>query len=66
VLAIGDGVRTDIKGAALQGFDSLFIARGIHAADLTAADGAHDGERLVQIFAEAGASPAGVMRDFIW
>lgn len=66
VLAIGDGIRTDIKGAALQGFDSLFIARGIHAADLTAADGAHDGERLVQIFAEAGASPVGVMRDFTW
>jgi ribonucleotide monophosphatase NagD (HAD superfamily) len=30
ILCIGDGVGTDIKGANDQGFDSLFIASGMH------------------------------------
>lgn len=30
VLVIGDAVRTDLAGARLMGFDSLFIAGGIH------------------------------------
>jgi HAD superfamily hydrolase (TIGR01459 family) len=34
VLAIGDGLPTDISGANAQGFDVLFITEGIHAADL--------------------------------
>ena len=31
MLCIGDGVMTDIKGAADNGFDSLYISGGIHA-----------------------------------
>lgn len=34
VLCIGDALNTDILGATQCGFDSLFIAGGIHAADL--------------------------------
>ncbi|WP_417470894.1 TIGR01459 family HAD-type hydrolase [Maricaulis sp.] len=34
VLAIGDGPETDIAGAMRIGVDALFIADGIHAADL--------------------------------
>ena len=30
VLAIGDGIRTDIAGAARAGIDSVFIASGVH------------------------------------
>ena len=30
VLAIGDNIRTDIKGANNMNFDSLFITGGIH------------------------------------
>ena len=30
VLAIGDNIRTDIKGANKMKFDSLFITSGIH------------------------------------
>lgn len=30
VLAIGDGLQTDILGAALMGYDALFITGGIH------------------------------------
>jgi HAD superfamily hydrolase (TIGR01459 family) len=34
VLAIGDGVGTDIKGANAQGIDCLFIGSGTHAENL--------------------------------
>ncbi|HKN28350.1 MAG TPA: TIGR01459 family HAD-type hydrolase [Roseiarcus sp.] len=34
VLAIGDGMKTDIAGAAAAGFDALFITGGIHRAAL--------------------------------
>lgn len=66
VLAVGDGLRTDILGAVRNGFDSLFIARGIHAADLQGEDGAHDAAKLAKAFADIGATPTGVMREFIW
>ncbi|MBW3097103.1 TIGR01459 family HAD-type hydrolase [Pseudohoeflea coraliihabitans] len=33
MLAVGDGMGTDIRGAVDAGLDALFIARGIHAAD---------------------------------
>jgi len=33
VLAIGDGLPTDIVGAAKQGFDAVFVAGGIHAGE---------------------------------
>lgn len=34
VLAIGDGLPTDIEGAALNGFDAYFITGGIHEAEI--------------------------------
>lgn len=33
ILAIGDGLPTDIRGADAQGLDVLFVTGGIHAAD---------------------------------
>jgi HAD superfamily hydrolase (TIGR01459 family) len=33
VLAIGDGLQTDILGAARMGFDAVFVAGGIHAGE---------------------------------
>ncbi len=33
VLAIGDGLPTDVRGAHLQGLDLLFVTGGIHAVD---------------------------------
>ena len=45
VLAIGDGLPTDVRGALDNGFDLLFIAGGIHACEYR--DGARfDGGRL--------------------
>ena len=39
VLTIGDALATDIAGARAQGLDSLFIADGIHRAQVCDADG---------------------------
>ncbi len=47
VLCIGDGIATDIKGAADQGLDCLFIANGIHGAE------AMRGGRLDPVLTEA-------------
>ena len=33
MLAIGDGMMTDVKGAADNGFDVLYVSGGIHARD---------------------------------
>jgi HAD superfamily hydrolase (TIGR01459 family) len=33
VLAVGDGLQTDILGAALMGFDTIFVTGGIHAGE---------------------------------
>jgi HAD superfamily hydrolase (TIGR01459 family) len=64
VLAVGDGVRTDLAGAVAQGFDCLFVIGGIHAAELGGDD--LDRDSLARMFAEAGAWPAGVIRRLRW
>ncbi len=35
VLAIGDGMPTDVRGALAQGLDLLYVAAGIHVAEYT-------------------------------
>ena len=66
VLAIGDGVRTDLRGALLQGFDCLFVADGIHAAELDLDHGATDAAAAAHVFAEAGGMPIAVIRRLVW
>jgi len=67
VLAIGDGMKTDLLGAARQKIDCLFITRGIHAADFGIDDkGGMDRDKLARAFAEAGAAPVAIMRELIW
>jgi HAD superfamily hydrolase (TIGR01459 family) len=53
LLAIGDGVGTDIAGANAQGLDSLFIASGMHGEALWT-DGALDLEKVGATLSEAG------------
>jgi HAD superfamily hydrolase (TIGR01459 family) len=65
VLAIGDSVRTDLKGAATLGVDCLFVTAGIHAEELGARD-KPDADALNTIFAAAGATPKAVMRQLAW
>ena len=38
VLAVGDGLQTDILGAAKMGFDTVFVTGGIHAGEPFPAD----------------------------
>jgi ribonucleotide monophosphatase NagD (HAD superfamily) len=38
VLAVGDGLRTDILGAARMGFDAIFVSGGIHEGEPFPAD----------------------------
>lgn len=56
VLVIGDAVRTDLAGARLMGFDSLFIAGGIHR-DETIRDGAVDPVGLEAVLAGSPVKP---------
>ncbi len=65
VLAIGDSIRTDVKGAAAFGVDCLFVASGIHAADF-GGPGAPDLSGLNAMFAAAGVAPKAVMRRLAW
>jgi ribonucleotide monophosphatase NagD (HAD superfamily) len=53
VLAIGDGLHTDLLGAARMGFDFVFVAGGIHRGqpfpDDFAAQNGLDGWRPVAV-----------------
>ncbi len=49
VLCIGDGVVTDVLGAAEQALDCLFIAQGIHGDAAKAADGTLDPARAAEL-----------------
>lgn len=59
VLAVGDGVRTDIAGANAQGIDAVFIA---------GEGGVHEGEAgaFGEALAKAGAHAIAVMESLLW
>jgi len=65
VLAVGDSVRTDLKGAAAFGIDCVFVTAGIHAEELGARDNP-SAAALSDIFAAAGLFPKAVMRQLAW
>ncbi len=58
-LAIGDGVLTDIKGAADFGLDALYISGGIHAGEYGGAD--PDPDRLASFLSRHGYEPVAIM-----
>lgn len=65
VVAIGDSLRTDIKGAAALGIDSVFITAGIHAEELGERDNPSV-DALARVFADQDVAPKAVMRKLIW
>ena len=65
VLAIGDSVRTDLKGAASFGVDCLFVISGIHAEEFGGRE-ASGLSMLKTTFADAGAAPKAIMRTLVW
>lgn len=60
ILCIGDGIRTDIKGAAAAGLDSVFIASGVHA------PGGLTSETLTTLFPTADMRPIAAMPGLEW
>lgn len=67
VLAIGDGVNTDIAGAAGVGIDTVFVASGLHVPS-NSGGGAEmlDRRHLTELFAHAKRRPLGAMRALKW
>jgi HAD superfamily hydrolase (TIGR01459 family) len=62
-LCIGDGMPTDIVGAASAGLDSLLVTGGIHAAELGSPP---DPARLRALVERYGARPTAVMEALVW
>ena len=65
VLAVGDSLRTDLKGARTLGVDFLFVTSGIHAEELGGRE-QPDPAALSGAFAAAGEMPKAVMRRLVW
>ena len=67
ILAIGDAVHTDVRGAAREGIDALMITAGIHRAALHGArDTPLDHAALRQFLDEAGAAPLAALGALSW
>ena len=66
VLAVGDGVLTDVAGADRAGLPLLFVAAGIHAGDLLQAGGGLDPGRVGAVLAQAGTRAEHVIADLAW
>ncbi len=65
VLAIGDGMRTDIKGACDFGVDALFVAGGIHQGDVQNAGGL-DAAMLDTFLKNANSRPKAAIDALKW
>ena len=69
VLMVGDSIEHDVAGATAAGIHSLFVAGGIHAAEVGLdSDGAGglSADALERTFATYGASPTYSARAFTW
>lgn len=65
MLAIGDSVRTDLRGAVDLGVDCLFVTAGIHAEELGHREDP-DPTALAAMFAAVGQLPKAVTRRLAW
>ena len=68
ILAVGDGLQTDMKGAAQNGFDAYFVASGIHSSemgDLKVPENLRHALHLIKdTFPDA--KPAGICEQLRW
>jgi HAD superfamily hydrolase (TIGR01459 family) len=65
ILAVGDSLRTDLKGADAAGIDAIFIASGIHR-DETMGSGELSPEKLAILFAPPAPPALAVMGRLVW
>jgi HAD superfamily hydrolase (TIGR01459 family) len=66
ILAIGDGMFTDILGANRQGLDCLIVTDGIHAAEAADDEGRLDPARLAAILAKEQLHAAYALAALVW
>ncbi len=71
VIAIGDAIRTDVKGACDRGLDAVFVTSGIHRDELhpnaqPGAPGTLDIDAMRRMVSEAGVQPIGAMSTLVW
>lgn len=62
MLAIGDSLRTDLRGAATLGIDFLFVTSGIHAEQFGGGD--PDAQAVRETLGKA--APKAIMQDLAW
>jgi len=60
ILAIGDGILTDVKGAHMNNLDILYIARGIHAQHYVT-DAQVDQQKMISFFKAHNLTPTYMM-----
>lgn len=65
ILAVGDGLPTDVKGAGENGLPVLFVTGGIHAADFGAA-ASPDGERVAARLQAEGLRAHAFIPSLVW
>jgi HAD superfamily hydrolase (TIGR01459 family) len=65
VLAIGDSVRTDLKGAAAFGLDCVFVTSALHAEHYGSRE-APDVDALNAVFSAAAVAPKAILRGLVW
>jgi len=68
VLAVGDGLQTDIAGAAAAGIDSVFVTGGLYAEPLglTAHGQMPDPARVAALCAAEGQTPIAAIPALVW
>ena len=65
IIAVGDSLRTDLKGAEAFGIDAIFVASGIHR-DETMGTDTLSPEKLAVLFAPPAPRPIAVMERLTW
>jgi ribonucleotide monophosphatase NagD (HAD superfamily) len=67
VLVVGDSLTTDVRGAVAAGFDSLWVTRGIYAAELGIAPGDEpDPGKILEVCERHGHWPTAAIASFRW
>jgi len=66
ILAIGDGLLTDVKGASEQGLDALFVTGGLSAPELGSSPEQPDPALVNALCRKYGLSPVAALPRLIW
>lgn len=67
ILVVGDSLSTDIRGARAAGYDSVFVTRGIFAAELGIAPGEEpDPSKVAELCARYGEAPRAALATLRW